>query len=469
MNEELKRLLEEAKAQGASDDDLGKLIDLYEADQQASDGGASMGFTEGSQEPQEQPSQPSEESGAKPSVEQELPVEAAEEPTVEPIDLASFKLPDLSTEDKTASQVRFEEEQKELEPIGKFLAEEEKLFPEIATRAVDETNREEYLKEATGIVESDKEKMKDIEAQFKILSGEDTTGKIELPAGVTPEQYIKDLQDQYVTLNRNILATTSAIYDAKSEKGTALGAIRNAAVNGYTDVLQGSVEFVFDALAMIDPAMAGAETREEALKNAREAAKNLAVKDTLDSQLKDEATTEEYLEKLRKGNILNEGLLGATESLFAMATPAMSGFYAMAYKSAMDEVADKDLSETEKRQYATTIGLINLGLERFGISKAVKGAPGITQQIAKALGNKVIKEAPKDVTEEVLQRAIAEEIKTFFDKFKKAADPTKFLNAFLVEAETGGLQTASEIGIQQAYNWAKEDEIFDIQTMLLRK
>lgn len=419
-------------------------------------------FSKESAEPQEQPSQPSEESGAKPSVEQELPIEAAEEPTVEPIDLASFKLPDLSTEDKPASQVRFEEEQKKLEPIGKILAEEEKLFPEIATRAVDETNREEYIKEATGIVESDKEKMKDIEAQFKILSGENTTGKIELPAGVTPEQYVKDLQDQYVTLNRNILATTGAIYDAKSEKGTALGAIRNAAVNGYTNAVQGSVEFVFDALAMIDPAMAGAETREEALKNAREAAKNLAIKDTLDSQLKDKATTEEYLEKIKKGNILNEGLLGATESVFAIGTPAMSGFFAMAYKGAMDEVEDKDLSETEKRQYATTIGLMNLGLERFGFSKAVKGAPGVTQQIAKALGNKVIKEAPKDVTEEVLQRAIAEEVKTFGDKFKRAADPTKFANAFLVEAETGGLQTASEIGIQQAYNWAKEDEVFDI-------
>jgi len=605
MNEELKRLLEEAKAQGASDDDLGKLIDLYEADQQASDGGASVGFTEGSQEPSQQPSQPSkksgdwvgsqevgyenvdpkqfetklsadqeeefqrwlseqnkrgnitdgdykfykengygynydfraaykqglessinevdnmqhwgdigkkpnhptfsdeskyhktsgylggswqgekytppsqqpsqpsEKSGTKPSVlvEQPIPVGVAapQEPTVEPIDLASFKLPNLSTEDKTASQVRLEEKQKKLEPVGKFLAEEEKLFPEIATRVVDETNREEYIKEATRIVESDKEKMKDIEAQFKILSGEDITGKIELPAGVTPEQYIKDLQNQYVTLNRNILATTSAIYDAKSEKGTALGAFRNAAVNGYTNVLQGDVGFVFDALAMIDPAMAGAETREEALKNAREAAKNLAVKDTLDSQLKDEATTEEYLEKIKKGNILNEGLLGATESVFAMATPAMSGFFTMAYKGALDEVVDKDLSETEKRQYATTIGLMNLGLERFGISKAVKGAPGVTQQIAKALGNKVIKEAPENVTEEVLQRAIAEEVKTFGDKFKRAADPIKFLNAFLAEAETGGLQTASEIGIQQAYNWAKEDQIFDIPDNVAEK
>ena len=46
---------------------------------QESGGGASMGFTEGSQEPQEQPSQPSEESGAKPSVlvEQRLPVGVA--------------------------------------------------------------------------------------------------------------------------------------------------------------------------------------------------------------------------------------------------------------------------------------------------------------------------------------------------------------------------------------------------------
>lgn len=63
MNEELKQLLENAKAQGASEDDLRTLIDLYEADQQTSDGGAFVNFTEGSQEPQEQPSQPSEKSG----------------------------------------------------------------------------------------------------------------------------------------------------------------------------------------------------------------------------------------------------------------------------------------------------------------------------------------------------------------------------------------------------------------------
>ena len=68
MDEELKAMLEAAHSQGASDDDLKKLIDLYEADKaQQSSGGADMGFTNGSNEPQQQSTTTTSEEESKPS------------------------------------------------------------------------------------------------------------------------------------------------------------------------------------------------------------------------------------------------------------------------------------------------------------------------------------------------------------------------------------------------------------------
>ena len=87
MNEELKQLLESAKAQGASDDDLSKLIDLYETDQQASKEGKPVNFTPASSEPSEEvTTEQSQDGTPSPIVEQELPVGVINKNKVLPYD-----------------------------------------------------------------------------------------------------------------------------------------------------------------------------------------------------------------------------------------------------------------------------------------------------------------------------------------------------------------------------------------------
>ena len=452
--------------QGYSVDEIKSMASQY-FNEFASEEGEPVNFTpasseqsEGQSEEQKKDGTPSKQQPSQPSEPVGEVVEEVKQP-VDKFDIASFQLPDMPTDPVSQAKLKAQEQQGE---IGQDIQEQIDIWeqaPEIAKRAVDDKNRDSYIKEAQAVINSDKERLQEIEAEFKILTGEDTTGKVEIPPGFTVQDYVKELSEEYTTLNRDVVTTSGALYDAKSDKGGFIGAFQNLLMEGYTSTVDGGVKFLLNTMAQTNPEAFGTEDVEEALVRAREAAKDMAVKETLDLQLKDEDTTKEYIQSVKDKGIITQGVLGAVESIPAMTLPA--GMFTMSYNAAIDEVQDVEgLTESEKATYATGIATIEAGLEYFGLSQLVKGAPGVTSQISKKLFNKVLKKVPKESTEDVLQRAVSSEIRTFSDKLKAAANPEKFINAFLVEAETGGTQEAAKLAAQKVINLYKDAELFEL-------
>lgn len=421
-------------------------------------GGAATNFTDGSSEPQEQSTTTTSEEPSKPSTEGGRGVAeagvvgaavGAERP--EPF---SFKLPKISTEDKSASEVKAEQAQQELEATGEDMRLQRANFPEIATRKVTEEERPDYIKEATDSVSVYKDRLKEIEDTFKEIERDPNT----IPQGVDRAQYIQQLAEAYNNTKGDILSTTAAIAAEKSKDGSTIGALRNSLVDGYTRALEGTTEIVFSVMAAINPEMAGADNREQALVNARQAAKDMGTKEVLNTILKDPETTQEYVDRLKRKSIFHEGALGAVESIYGMATPMMTGLGAQVYNATLEELDTVEgLTEAEKATYGALVSTVNLALERVGLSKVIKGTPAVTSKIASKVLNKAIKEAP-DKTADAIEAAIAREL-TAFER-GLATGGQRFANSFLAEAETGGLQELSEIGLQEVTNAYKGQEIF---------
>jgi hypothetical protein len=427
--------------------------------------GEPVNFTNGSQEPQEQPtSTSSQQEPSEPSDQSGVPFvdntpEYLKAPETAKIEKYEFKLPDLSTDNKSASQINLEAARKNPEVTADFLQSEYDKMPEIAKREVQKTEVDSYVKEAEAVINSDLDRISQIEKEFRVLTGEKPASSEVNPT--MTQEYLNNLTKEYEDLNRNIVATTANISVAKSKKGTAVGALQNSLVNGYTSALQGISDIAFTSLAAINPELAGASTREEALKNAREASKNLGIKSVLDLQLKDKETTDEYLERVKNKSVVHLGVLGAAESLFPMMMPYGTGFFSQAYGSALSEVSDKEgLSEQEKALYAVTSASINMALENFGMSAIIKGTPAITSRITKTLTNKVLKESSEDATKEGLKKALNLEISNFRLGLEKGGE--RFVNSFLAEAETGGIQELSDTGLKALININKEQPIFDL-------
>jgi len=175
-------------------------------------------------------------------------------------------------------------------------------------------------------------------------------------------------------------------------------------------------------------------------------------------------TSKEFTQKLEKeGNIVQRGLLGLAKS-----APAMVGgpymrilnMFAQTSGSVLEEMENdpdfKNISENERERVASVIGVVGAALEEFGFRNVIKGT-----SIIKGLTGRIITKLPSNATASQIRSATLAEIKNMGIKGGVA-----LIGSGLAEAETGGLQQASEYLLKDIYNFTKEKEMFDTPEFL---
>jgi hypothetical protein len=345
---------------------------------------------------------------------------------------------------------------------------------------------EDAIEKYTTEVEADKNKLDSLNSQINAISEyminipKDVTGEeMELmglqPIGLPDEAKLQELGKQPDETTKQFLervgqerdrqlkkyeADEIALNAAKQNRGTLIGAAQNTLVSGLEEFFTGNVNVVFDALAIIDPKFAGADTREEALKNSRDAAKNLGISAATD-MLKDPETYEEYREKLQSKNLFTQGVFGALQSLPAMLTPYGTGMFSMMYGSTLKDLEDiDDLTEVEKTIFATIVAGGSAALEKAGFDAVVLGTP----LLPRIMVEQAFRKSGTGASREIVERAMQAEIKTVVDGLMEGGKT--FAESYVKEGTTEGLQQGFRQVSEFATNVTKNKEIFETKGIL---
>ena len=235
-------------------------------------------------------------------------------------------------------------------------------------------------------------------------------------------------------------------FKEKVKEGNFFGATWNAPLSGLGKVAAGFEGFVYDAFLP----KANIFT-----KGAKEARLESVRKGFVDAV--GHSKSEAYRQK-HSQSMIGGAWFGALESLPSMA--AMYGsagvgtglmFLQMADAAEEEMTGMEGISDNEKVVVKTLLATTASLLEKAGISNVIKN-----KAVSKIILNKVLKATGKDVTAEGLEAALKKEATTFMGKYGNAG-----VNSFLAEAETGGLQEVSDIGIKSVVNNTKGKELFD--------
>jgi hypothetical protein len=165
----------------------------------------------------------------------------------------------------------------------------------------------------------------------------------------------------------------------------------------------------------------------------------------------------------------NEGMLtgaigGLASSAPAMITavPTMGGsLFAQMYDGALQSIeaqpdSDKWDNDT-KTIYAGSLGLIQAGLEKYGLDKILKGGSG---QLTDAVFRKILKSAEgRNITGHVLENLIDENVKGVARIFAKGG--VRAVDAFATEFFTGSGQETAAIGSEIIFDKATGKPIFN--------
>ena len=246
----------------------------------------------------------------------------------------------------------------------------------------------------------------------------------------------------------------------KQNQGTVLGAAQNTLVTGVEEYFTGTANVALDMVALLMPEAAGAENRETALKNSRQAAKDLGIS-VMTDMMKDEETYEEYRQKLQGTNLFTQGVFGALQSLPAMLSVQGSGMFSMMYGTTLKDLENIDgLSEIEKTLFAATVAGGSAVLEKAGFDAAVLGTP----LLPKIITQRAFAKAGSDASRDIVERAIQSEIKTVIDGLKKGGQT--YAKAYVNEGITEGAQQGFQQFAEFTTNVIKDKDVFEAKDIL---
>ena len=246
----------------------------------------------------------------------------------------------------------------------------------------------------------------------------------------------------------------------KQNQGTVLGAAQNTLVTGVEEYLTGTANVALDMVALVMPEAAGAKNRETALKNSRQAAKDLGIS-VMTDMMKDEETYEEYRQKLQGTNLFTQGVFGALQSLPAMLSVKGSGMFSMMYGTTLKDLENIDgLSEVEKTLFAATVAGSSAVLEKVGFDAAVLGTP----LLPKIITQRAFAKAGSDASKDIVERAIQSEIKTVIDGLKKGGQT--YAKAYVNEGVTEGAQQGFQQFAEFTTNVIKNKDVFEAKDFL---
>jgi hypothetical protein len=136
---------------------------------------------------------------------------------------------------------------------------------------------------------------------------------------------------------------------------------------------------------------------------------------------------------------------------------SIAGFYSQTYFDNMDQMNDDpafdNVSEVEKQTFSALMGVTVGMLERYGVTKAMKGKPSARMMSG------LFKNIPKNASGELIELQVKNNIKA-----KIANGTFKTLGASVTEGSTEMAQEGLDITLKELFNEIKDQEFFEQDT-----
>jgi hypothetical protein len=273
-----------------------------------------------------------------------------------------------------------------------------------------------------------------------------------------------ELMDMENAMVRDAQMLALREYDINKDVGSGMGVSALVIPKGIGRMTSGLTSFIIDGMTQLLPAemigpdvASGKMTRDQAAKEV----KRMMLSDIrrgaseVTRKALDIGTTEEYYQDAAtNGPFMAKAMIGLGESAPAMVSPYMTGIFfqtADAIGQEMEGTEYDDISELEKTGLKAALGVPAMLLERFGFRNLAKNSAVTKRILASAIGK-----LPANASAGQIQRVLDAETRSYLTNAG-----VRMLGGTLSEAETGGAQTAAEIGVRELYNEFKGKEILE--------
>ena len=429
---------------------------------QESGGGASMGFTEGSQEPQEQPSQPSEEQIDNSLLQVNRIVESDATQVTEPPIPKGIALRPTRFIEEDAKEVQSQKRQ-----FDTALKDNQESYDKILADG-----------EAAGVVTYNKDGIPVVSDQLFI----DELENVRNSSTQTTEAYDKFLKQSYIpAMQDKAKLDTVTFYNEQKDKGGFMAITNQNLFKGIGGIAEGAIDATYEVavLPFVQQIADDPKKINESVKVFGENVGKLPLlmwsalngrddivgkEPTMVSLSKMAAgfpmadprlVSEEY-EKDFTSSMLGEAYTGVIQSTPAMLSPfRKAAFFSQMYQAAGEEIDNKDLSQNSKTAYKLTSSLVNSALEEFGFRNLLSNK-AVT---AKIINNVISKSAGQKLGADAIRKLAKYETKTVAENYAK-----NVAGSYLAEAETGGLQSVFTNTLNETVNILKGEEVFDPKT-----
>jgi hypothetical protein len=294
-----------------------------------------------------------------------------------------------------------------------------------------------------------------------------------------------------------------ANYKKKAEQGNWGGALWNSIINGLESSGQGMQRAAIDSgielLDFMGIPYASKEKQSELRNKVLSESKGKLTEEEVNAKVKDlskkevistfkpilekgyegvksKGTTEEYIQEKKKEGIIPLAALGVTESLPAMLSGKGYGQFvvgAMQTYANLNEQMDNDptlagMDENERKKITLPISIISGYLEETSWGKTLKREAPALKPIVNKLVSTILSKIPKNATLNVIEKTVKDFAESTAGKLllKTGEDAAR---AYGNEAETGALQSASEMLIKEIYDKANNVDLFKNPELLSKE
>jgi hypothetical protein len=257
----------------------------------------------------------------------------------------------------------------------------------------------------------------------------------------------------------------------KAKQGSWGGAIWNSFVEGYKSAGRGAVRNTSNAMIELFDAIGLPYAADK--KMTKDEAKKSIINEFIPiiekgyDVAKSKGTTDEFIaEKQKEGNI-PKALLGLAQSAPIMASGGYGSFvngalqtYDGVVRGMDDDPFTASMTENEKNVVAMPIALIGGVLENIGR----RGVVGRSKAALYRFSKYVFSKLPANASIQVITNTVENAAKSKFGKALLSG-----ANAYLSEAETGGAQYITDVGIKELYDEIQGIDLFKNPNMLSKE
>ena len=274
-------------------------------------------------------------------------------------------------------------------------------------------------------------------------------------------------KDDEASLNKAMVRNAAE----KAKQGSWGGAIWNSFVEGYKSAGRGAVRNTSNAMIELFDAIGLPYAADK--KMTKDEAKKSIINEFIPiiekgyDVAKSKGTTDEFISEKQKEGYIPKALLGLAQSAPIMASGGYGSFVNGALQTYDGVVRGMDadpftasMTENEKNTVAMPIALIGGVLENIGRA----GVVGRSKSALYKFSKYVISKLPANAGIQLITQTVENAAKSKIGKAILAGT-----NAYLSEAETGGAQAISEVGIKELYDTIQNVDLFKNPSMLSKE